>query len=317
MKYYFVINPAAGKGKNTEELTKRITDACESTEVDFEIYYTVGKGDATEFVKRTAEISDGTERCFIACGGDGTLGEVANGIMGLSHKENAFLGVIPSGTGNDFVRNFTNKENFLDVEAQLNASDMLIDLIDCNGYYAVNMVNIGFDCEVVCKKEELQGHKFIPSKLAYVAGLVLTLIRKPGVKCSIAFDGEEPKPYDLLLTTYANGEFCGGGFHSNPNSRICDGQINALTVDMISRLKFLSIVGSYKAGTHLVHTDIVREKMARTVNFIFDGETNVSIDGEVVKVKELTLSIAKSAVKFLVPRGCEYAHKSLTEAVTV
>jgi YegS/Rv2252/BmrU family lipid kinase len=317
MKYYFVINPAAGKGKNTEGLSEKIKSVCEKAKVDFEIYRTKARGDAIDFVKRVIGGNLGRELRFIACGGDGTLGEVANGIMGSEDSESCSLGVIPSGTGNDFVRNFTNKELFSDIDSQLDASPMPVDLIDCNGYYAVNMVNIGFDCEVVCKKEELQTRKLFPSKLSYIGGLVTTLIRKPGVKCKISFDGEAAEDYDLLLTTYANGEFCGGGFHSNPNSRISNGLINALTVNQISRLKFLSIVGSYKKGTHLVHTDILSEKTAKTVKFLFDGDTNVCIDGEVVKVKELTLSIAKSAVKFLVPRGCEYAHKSLTEAVTV
>ena len=59
--------------------------------------------------------------------------------------------------------------------------------------------------------------------------------------------------------------------------------------------------------------------MAKNVKFLFDGDTNISIDGEIVKVKELTLSIVKNAVKFLVPNGCEYVHKNkiAAEATTV
>lgn len=306
MKYHFIINPAAGKGKLAEPLAEKIKNVCQRIEADYEIYFTKGVGDATRYVKDRA---DGGEHSFFACGGDGTLCEVANGIMSLEDRENIYMGTVPSGTGNDFVRNFTCTENFLDVEAQINSKHMDIDLIDCNGTYAVNMINIGFDCEVVTEKEKLQGYKLFPSKLAYVAGLALTLIRKPGVRCKISFDGGEAKPHKLLLTTYGNGEFCGGGFHSNPDSSICNGKINALTVANVTRRKFISIVGSYKKGTHLKHTDIIGSLLTDTVKIDFDGITNVCIDGEITKADSLLLSTARGAVKFLIPRGSEYAKK--------
>lgn len=303
MKYHFIINPAAGKGKLADAVVEKIKSSVRAAASEVEMYFTTKMGDATEYVKRIA--TEG-EHAFFACGGDGTLCEVANGIMSLDNRENIYLGTVPAGTGNDFVRNFTASEKFFDIDAQLSSTPMDIDLIGCNGMYAVNMVNIGFDCEVVCKKQELQTHKLIPAGLAYIAGLVVTLIQKPGVKCRISFDGDESQEYDLLLTTYGNGEFCGGGFHSNPQSAVNNGKINALIVNNISRLKFLTIVGSYKNGTHLKYTDILRDRMVERVDFEFEGDTNISIDGEVVKVSELTLKIAKNAVKFLVPEGCEY-----------
>ncbi len=313
MKYHFIINPAAGKGKLAEPLAEKINKVCQGLRADYEIYFTTGVGDATRYVKDNA---DGGEHSFFACGGDGTLCEVANGIMSVEDRENIYMGTVPSGTGNDFVRNFTGTENFLDIEAQINSKPMDIDLIGCNDMYAVNMINIGFDCEVVTEKEKLQAHKLFPSKLAYVAGLALTLIRKPGVNCKISFDGGESKPHKLLLTTYGNGEFCGGGFHSNPDSSICNGKINALTVANVTRRKFVSIVGSYKNGTHLKHTDIIGNLLVDTVKIDFDGITNICVDGEVMKADALLMSVAKGAVKFLVPRGSEYAKKEqLAETV--
>jgi len=317
MKYHFIINPAAGKGKFASALAEKIKKVCSDARADFEIYFTSGVGDATDYVKRTAENFVDGEHSFFACGGDGTLCEVANGIMSLDNREKVYMGTVPSGTGNDFVRNFSADENFLDISAQLRGAPMDIDLIECNDMYAVNMINIGFDCEVVCKKEELQSHKLVPSKLAYATGLIMTLIRKPGVECRISFDDERFLPYKLLLTTYANGEFCGGGFHSNPESSICNGEINVLTVNEVTRRKFLSIVGSYKKGTHLKHTDILESRMAKKVTLDFDGETNISVDGEIVKVDRLVLKIAKNAVKFLVPDGCVYMKNQTQVAASV
>lgn len=315
MKYHFIINPAAGKGNIAKELAEKIKKSAKAAVSDIEVYFTSKVGDATEYVKR---IADGGEHAFFACGGDGTLCEVANGIMALTDRENVFLGTVPSGTGNDFVRNFSASDRFLDIDAQLSSKPMDIDLIGCNDMFAVNMVNIGFDCEVVCKKEDLQKYKLIPSKLAYIVGLVITLIKKPGVECRISFDGEDDGKKKLLLTTYGNGEYCGGGFHSNPESCINNGKINALTVNDISRSKFLTIVGSYKNGTHLKYTDILKSKMAEKIDIEFDKETNISIDGEIVKVSGLSMRIVKDAVKFLVPEGSEYKKASVvSEAVTV
>ena len=315
MKYHFIINPAAGKGRLAETVVEKIKSSTKASALDVAVYLTTKVGDATEYVKRTA---DGGEHAFFACGGDGTLCEVANGIMALSDRSNVFLGTVPSGTGNDFVRNFSSSESFLDIDAQLSAKPMDIDLIGCNDIYSVNMVNIGFDCEVVCAKEDIQKRNILPSKMAYVAGLVTTLIRKPGVDCRISFDGGEYEEHKLLLSTYGNGEYCGGGFHSNPESGIANQRINALLVKNISRTRFLTIVGSYKNGTHLKYTNILQSKMAERIDIEFDNETNISVDGEVVRVDGLSMRIVKGAVKFLVPEGSEYIKASeMSEAITV
>ena len=180
------------------------------------------------------------------------------------------------------------------------------------------MINIGFDCEVVCAKENIQKKNVIPSNMAYIVGLVTTLIRKPGVDCRISFDGGEYEEHKLLLSTYGNGEYCGGGFHSNPESCIANGKINALIVKNISRMKFLTIVGSYKKGTHLRFSDILQSRMAEKIDIEFDKKTNISVDGEVVKVDGLSVRIAKKAIKFLVPEGSEYIKASeIAETVTV
>ena len=315
MTYHFIVNPAAGKGRLADLVIEKIKGSARARTEDVRVYLTKCVGDASEYVKRTA---DGGEHAFFACGGDGTLCEVANGIMSLECRERVYLGAVPSGTGNDFVRNFTATENFLDIDAQLDSSPMEIDLIGCNDMYSVNMVNIGFDCEVVCKKEELQEKKLVPNGLSYIAGLALTLIKKPGVKCRISFDGGEKEERDLLLTTYGNGEFCGGGFHSNPHSALNNKKINALTVNNISRLKFISIVGDYKKGTHLRYTDVLAERMAERVDIEFDKTTNICVDGEVIRAEGLSLRAVEGAVKFLVPKGSEYKKSSeVSEAVTV
>ena len=304
MKYSFIINPAAGKGKIAPGLAENITEACRARELDFDIYYTQGVGDATDYVLRTGAERDGDVR-FYACGGDGTLGETVSGVMSLSDREGVSLGLFPIGTGNDFVRNFSSGENFLDVEAQLDGDALAVDVIRCNDRYSMNIVNIGFDCEVVCDTNKLKKSPLIPSKLAYIAGLVKTLVRKPGVDMTISVDGGEPQKHHFLLTTFANGSFYGGGFHSNPLASVTDGQLDCLLVQDITRRKFITLVGDYKKGTHLTSRfeKILKNFKGHTVDMLFDTETNVSVDGEVIRFSELHLSVIHEALRFLIPKG--------------
>ncbi len=302
MKHYFITNPAAGKKNSCEILSESIEKACNEKGVSFEIYKTTGVGDATDFVRKICEENaTGEELRFYACGGDGTLCEVANGAVGFPF---ASVGLIPKGTGNDFVRNFTNKENFFDFSAQLDASEVSLDILKCNDMYAVNMVNIGFDCEVVKKMMKIKRSPLVPSKLAYIFGLLLTFIKKPGVKTKISIDGGEETENSLLLTTIANGCFCGGGFHSNPLAFLTDGKINTLFVNYIGRLRFLMLVSSYKKGTHLVpkNDSILSSGTYTSVDFTFDGIQSISIDGEIREVdKKLHIEAIHGGLRFLVP----------------
>ena len=305
MKYCFILNPAAGKGTSIDTLEAQIDAACREKEVTFEIYRTVGIGDAQDYVKRTVAQNATEAYRFYACGGDGTICEVMNGIMELDYPERVALGVIPIGTGNDFVRNFTNNEHFLDIGAQLEAHERPIDLLRANDMYCINMINIGFDCEVVSKTAEIKRKRFVPKNMAYTFSLIATLLRKPGMKAKLSIDGKEAQDVHYLLTTYANGAFCGGGFHSNPKSSLNDGKIDTILVNNVSRSRFISIVGSYKKGTHLAkkYEKIIKNEKFDSIDLYFEEPTNVSIDGEIVSVKELHISLARNALRVLIPAG--------------
>ncbi len=304
MKYCFIINPAAGKGKRTEELASEIERVCSERAVEYEIYRTRAPRDAEDYIRRTAKERKG-DISFFACGGDGTLCEAVTGIMSLDDRDGVSLGLIPIGTGNDFARNFAPSDTYFDIAAQLDSTPYSVDLISAADRHAINMVNIGFDCEVVCKTSSIKKSPFVPSKLAYILGLIITLVRKPGVKADISIDGGEPVREELLLTTFANGAYCGGGFNSNPLASLSDGKIDTLLVSNISRLRFISLVGDYKKGTHLSEKfkNIIRNSKCNEIKIMFDKPTNVSVDGEVIRVKDIVLSVLRGAITFRVPRG--------------
>ena len=305
MKYCFIVNPKAGKGQSVDSVCADVRRICEEREVDYDLFVSECIGDTKEQVAKLAD--EGDEVCFIACGGDGTLCETTLAVMALpiEQRERVSVGVIPMGTGNDFASNFENKQAFFDISAQIDHTPYEIDLVRCNDMYSINMVNVGFDSHVVCQKEKIGRKKWVPRKLAYMISLFITLIKKPGIKAELICDGQEPIHKELLLTTLANGAFCGGGFYSNPLASLTDGQVDVITVKNVGRIKFLTLVGSYKKGVHIrdKFKKIVENFKCRTADMYFDRDMPVSIDGEIVNTKEIHISIERAALKFMLPKG--------------
>ena len=142
MKHVFVINPSAGSGAHIEKLKEKISKlGC-----DCEIYETKAHLDATAFVKEYCKNYTEEVR-FYACGGDGTVKEVADGVVGVPH---ASMSVCPIGSGNDFVKYFGGAEAFSDLEALVNAKSKKIDTIcvsadGAEDTYSINVCNFGFE----------------------------------------------------------------------------------------------------------------------------------------------------------------------------
>lgn len=306
MKYCFIINPHAGKGKFVAELEQDIIFACDKAEKSYDIFISNSIDDTKKYIEDASSDSD-EGIVFFACGGDGTLCETILSVMSLDEekRKNVCVGIVPKGTGNDFVSNFENKELFCNIEAQIAGETHDIDLLKCNELYSVNMINIGFDCHVVCKKEEIGKKKFVPRKLAYIFSLIITLIKKPTVSLKRCDDGNESDKKTLLLTTLANGGFCGGGFYSNPKASLFDGKIDCIEANNMSRRKFVSLVGDYKSGKHLCEkfNGIIENFKTESTDLYFDEETPVSVDGEIIRTKELHIRVARRALSVLIPRG--------------
>ncbi|MBQ4054612.1 MAG: acylglycerol kinase family protein, partial [Clostridia bacterium] len=124
MRKIMILNPAAGHG-DADKLT--------SPDEKILIYKTKSVGDAERYVTQECRIDPETH--FIVCGGDGTVNEVVNGIISAGAGESAMFSIVPTGTGNDFIKNDLEKKKVHKV-----------DVVAINGRYAVNMINIGFDC---------------------------------------------------------------------------------------------------------------------------------------------------------------------------
>ena len=300
MKHHFIINPAAGKGTLTRSLTARIRERCDSRGVDYLIYETTAPGDAERYVRDALASDTGSHR-FYACGGDGTLCEVINGAPVCDRAEFA---LIPIGTGNDFCRNFDDRAAFFDIDRQLDGTPVRCDLIRYNDRYSINMLNIGFDCNAANATISLKKKKYIPSGMAYVSGVAVSLFHKMTTPMHLELDGGEVIERPLLLITVANGRFYGGGFRSNPLASLNDGLFDVNIIEKVSRLTFLSLVGSYKAGTHLEQAKkFVTYRQSSSLLLRFPQEIPICVDGEIERAQELRISLCPRVLSFVVPSG--------------
>ena len=312
MKTVFVVNPKAGKKNNIERLIERISEVASKLRADVEIYRTKAEGDATNFVRDFCE-KYGKAR-FIACGGDGTLCEVLNGAVEFDGTE---IGVLPIGTGNDFVKNFEQAE-FENIEAQILSESERCDAIKYSANspdgtsktgYCANMFNIGFDCNVADAMVEMKKKPFVSGSMAYLLAIFTTLIKKKGADLEIELDGTPVHKGRLLLTSIANGKFCGGGVKSNPGACVHDGLMNVNIIKNITRTRFLTLLPHYMKGTHTGLKGVerfIRNTACKKITIKpIGGRMRICVDGEIFSAGETTFEILHDAYNFVVPHTAQ------------
>jgi len=310
MKTVFVVNPKAGQGKHGDETIEKIKRGAADLNVDVQVYITKGIGDGERFVKEYCQ-TFGAAR-FIACGGDGTLSEVLNGAIDCAGAE---IGVMPMGTGNDFCRNFQDAGDFLDVSSQLRGESILCDAIryqttlagETKSGYCVNMFNIGFDCNVADMTAEMKKKPLVSGSFAYILSIFANLIRKKGANLRIEVDGKEAHNGQLLLTSVANGSYCGGGIKSNPLASVSDGFLSVNIIKNISRLYFLRLLPLYMKGTFLNFPGIERVILSKRCKKLtitpLAGAFRICCDGEITDAGKTEFEIVPGAFRFVVPKG--------------
>ncbi len=301
MKTIFIVNPEAGKRKKHKEIVEKITSVLSD---DVSIYITKSCGDAEVFVKDYI-LENGPAR-FIACGGDGTFGEVLNGMINCLGAQ---IGIMPMGTGNDFCRNFEYPQKFMDIKGQIEGKTCLCDAIkysEISGNktgYCANMFNIGFDCNVADLTSKLK--RFVSGHFAYLLSVFINLVKKKGENLKVEADDVIKHNGRLLLTSIANGMSCGGGIKSNPKASLSDGQIDINIIYNVSRINFLSKLFYYIKGTHLklrrIEKVIHNEKCKKVVVSPASEKMKVSIDGEIQLLGKTAFEIVPGAFNFVLP----------------
>lgn len=301
MKHIFVINPHAGGENHAESLAKEI----EALAVDSEIYQTTGHLDATRYVDQYCRAHPGQAVRFYACGGDGTLNEVASGA--LPHPE-AEVGCHPCGSGNDYVKYWPTAD-FRSLQALVEAPAVPVDLMrvrfDGQERHCVNLMNLGFEAAVCRSMEIVRGKPLVGGKMAYTSGIVHSLTYGRHHPCRISVDSDAWHEGDMLLGSLANGRFAGGGYCCAPRSVNDDGLLEVMAVRPISVARFVSVIDLYKKGQHLDSPkmkDVVEYRRGRRVSIESDKPLWAALDGELVCSKRFDIDNLPQAIRFAVPQ---------------
>jgi len=300
MKHIFVVNPKAGKTDRVAQITEELE--VYKDKIDYEIYVTKSIGDAREYVKAylSSHPKDVIYR-FYACGGDGTLHDVVNGAAGF---ENAEVACYASGSGNDFVKNFPDKERFKSLDCLINGKSQKIDLLKVDDKYCINIFNYGFDGEVTFGMLRFKRWPLVSGPMAYNLAAITSLLFKMNQYLKITVDNEVIFDGKGLLVAVANGNCYGGGFHCAPEAKIDDGLIDLCLVKKVSRFKAAGLIKIYKAGEH-IHNPKLKDLIdyRRCQHVIVESHKPVAyaIDGEVFRKQRVVIDMIKSALNFVVP----------------
>ena len=296
MKYLFIMSTKAADGKNLPDKNK--IKAAMAGE-DYEIIYTTYAGQPFDIAKDKAA-KYGPDIAIYACGGDGTINEVASALVGTD----SYMGVLPCGTGNDFCRTIHDGKTADQVLAEIkNAQKTKVDIIKMNDRYSINIGSIGFDAAAVYRVVNNVNNVRKYKGMAYFVAALQSLKNDRVFPLSYELDLVDGRKIsgqgEYLLLTLANGSYYGGGFKAAPLADIRDGIIDLSLVETLSYLKVTLLMMRYKKGRHLdmkcVSTYEVKSGKIKSLG----QDTYLNYDGDVIKTREIDFEILPQAINFL------------------
>lgn len=302
MTHLFILNAFAGTKDSTPELKAQIEALnLPGTVIEF----TKGKDDATKIARRYAE--KGGELRVYACGGDGTANEALHGLLGF---DNVSMGVIPVGTGNDYVRSLPGKtEDFLDLRKMTEGDTVRVDLLKCEDRYALNVISVGYDCEVADRAQKNKRWPLMSGPLAYKLAIVQCLITKRKHTFTPFADGRMIPVAEgfksQMLAVAAKGKFYGGGIKATPYAELSDGLIDFMAIPTVPITYFAWLMGPFTRGEHIDHPKaksfILHEK-CRELRLDNRGDIKIGIDGEMFVMKDPVITVVPKAFDIIVPK---------------
>ena len=317
MKTVFIVNPVSGKSDASTTLIPKLIQQSEAFGLDYAIERTYAPKYATKIAQTYA--SQGQPVRLIACGGDGTLNEVFAGAWEYS---NAQVGCIPCGSGNDFIRNFSDSFLFHDLQAQLNGTLQTIDLIQTNHGIAIAICSVGLDAEVANGIPKFRRLPFCGGEMAYQLSIVQQVAGRIGRDLTVITDKAVFRD-NFLLAAICNGTTYGGGFCAAPNACLNDGLLDVILIKKVSRFRIAQVIGNYKNGTH-IQNGVIRKDLQDIAQIIRTNqlqiypankkEVVVNIDGECSKITNLKVEVLKNAAKFILPQGVQMLNQAMVSA---
>ena len=293
-RFFAIVNPAAGGGRSAKLAGSALARLREKG-LHIDVIASTGPGHAVQLAR---EAYDQGYCRFLAVGGDGTAHEILNGIFaGRSGVKRIALGFLPLGTGNSFLRDFTQNGAEASLDALLTSRTRAVDLIRLTHaqgeIYSFNVLSLGFTADVAA----LTNRMFKPlGPFGYLLGVFLRVVqlrrRAFVLRCDddAAWDDRR-----CLFLTFNNSKFTGGKMMIAPLADPADGLIEFVRWGPIGRLGLIRTLPKLYDGTHIAHP-LASRRAVRHVEFSSQAAADVMIDGEVRTVECRALDVIPAAV---------------------
>lgn len=297
-EYLAIVNPAAGGGR-CGRLAKDALERLRAAGIRVQVEQTSRAGDATRLARAAYA---GGQRKFIAVGGDGTAYEIVNGLfpeaLAGGRPE---LGFLPLGTGNSFLRDFTERGAEASLEALLAARRQPCDVLHLKhasgDLYFINLLSVGFTADVAAVTNR---HFKALGEIGYLLGVLICLARLRRRAFPLrADDAAELDRRRCLFLTFNNSKFTGGKMMIAPRADTSDGLIEYVRWGAIGRAGLLRNLPTLFDGSHLQHP-LASNKGVRKVEFELDAPVDVMVDGEVLTLRCQKLDVLPGALEVLV-----------------
>jgi YegS/Rv2252/BmrU family lipid kinase len=297
-RFLAIVNPAAGGGR-CGRMAKDALAKLRSANIEIEVAETKGPGEATSLARRA--YAQGC-RQFIAVGGDGTACEIVNGLFPESATSGrATLGFLPLGTGNSFLRDFSERgaedSSAAIAENRRRPCDVLRLRHSGGDFYFINLLSMGFaaDAAVVTNRR----FKAL-GQLGYIFGVMVCLARLQRRAFPLRADSDaELDRQRCLFLSFNNSKFTGGKMMIAPQAETDDGLIEYVRWGPVGRLQLLANFPKLFDGTHVQHPQASR-RAVRQIEFQLDAPVDVMVDGETLTLDCHGIDVLPGALDVLV-----------------
>ncbi len=296
--YLAVVNPAAGGGR-CRRLIGPALEKLRGVGIQIETAETSGPGHATKLARDAFQRG---YRKFIAVGGDGTSYEIVNGLFPeAQNTDPAFLGFLPLGTGNSFLRDFSDQGVDAAMQAIIEGRSQACDVLRLTHrdgvVHYINLLSVGFAADVAT----LRARRFSRwGVVGYQSSIFLTLARFKRRPFPLQVDGHgEIDRRRCLFLTFNNSKFTGGTMMIAPKAEVNDGLIEYVRWGPIGRAGLVRNLPTLYDGTHINHP-LAERRAAKHIDFFLDAPVDCMIDGEVATLHCQKLDILPSALRVMV-----------------
>ncbi|MDD2377043.1 MAG: diacylglycerol kinase family lipid kinase [Clostridia bacterium] len=291
MEHIILVNPVAGRKKG-EKYGIRIQILLKKNNIISSIHVSKGPEHLIELAK---EFSSLTKCRFYSVGGDGTLNEIMQGIIGTDSE----IVVTACGTGNDFVKSISKYKSMRKIITNsINAHSTDIDIMKLNNNnYCINILSAGFDAMVGKNVDKFRWLPAVSGTVKYNLSILYTLFENKNFKFKVRLNDKVIKQ-NFTLVAISNGKFYGGGICPSPEAKINDGLLDICMIESTSIITKLVLLPKYKSSKHM-NLKQVKMETTKKITIVSNKEFPVNVDGEVFYTKKLRCEIIPNCIKIV------------------